>query len=115
MENLEEKEKEIAKADKAKVNIRKTEYKNIQSSLLLEFYKKIMKAVMPIEYNIFASKFIKFNDISSCESIKKMIEKLAENQEILDGVYDLKNDFLSRSNLSCLTTPQKFFLYSLRN
>jgi len=111
MENLEEKEKEIAKADKAKMSIKKAEYKSIQSTLLLEFYKKIMKAVMPVEYNIFASKFIKFHDISSCESIKMMIEKLVENQEILDGVYDLKNDFLSRSNLNSLTTPQKFFIF----
>jgi len=71
----------------------------------------MVKVIMPIEYNIFASKFIKFNDISACESTNKMIQKLIENQEILDEIYDLKNEFLTKSNLNNLTTPQKFFIF----
>jgi len=111
MENLQEKEKEITKTDKSKTQGKKGEFKAIQNNLLFEFYKRIIKAVMPIEYNIFASKFIKFNDISSCESTNTMIDKLVENQEILDGIYDLKNDFLTKTNLTNLTLPQKFFIF----
>jgi len=66
---------------------------------------------MPIEYNVFASKFIRFNDISSCESTNKMIEKLIDNQEILDGIYDLRNDFLAKTDFTNLSMPQKFFVF----
>jgi len=111
LEKLEEKEKEIVKSDKNKNNVKKGEYKAIQNKLLFEFYKRIIKVVMPIEYNVFANKFIKFNDISSCESSNNMIDKLVENQEILDGIYDFKNLFLTKNCLSNLTLPQKLFIY----
>jgi len=111
LENLEVKEKEIAKTDKNKTAPGKEEYRNIQKNALIELYRKILKAIMPIEYNVFASKFIKFNDITTCDNANKIVQKISENQDILDGIYDLKNDFLTKFNSDNLTLPQKFFIF----
>ena len=68
---------------------------------------------MPVEYYVFASKFIKFNDISNSETVYQMMQKMVQNQEILDGIYDLKSELRSQFNLNPnnLSLPQKFFIF----
>ena len=75
-------DKEILKTDKIEVLLKKKEYRLNQNNLLFEIYKTMVKTVMPIEYNIFASKFIKFNDISESESFEILIKNIVRNQEM---------------------------------
>ena len=79
---LESLEKEIAITDKSKALNKKIEYKTKQNKILFELYCNIVKVIMPIEYKVFATKFIKFNEISSSETTNQIIEKIIQNQEM---------------------------------
>lgn len=68
--------------EKNKSYSKKTEYKSIQIKILFEFYKKVMKVILPVEYNVFASKFIKFSDISESENNNQIIQRIIQNQEM---------------------------------
>lgn len=72
----------MTQSDKVKNTAKKAEYKAIQSKILFELFRKIIKVIMPIEYNIFVSKFIKVNDIASSDSTMQMMQKIIQNQEM---------------------------------
>lgn len=77
--------KEIIKStDKTENLYRKLEYKTMQKKIIHDLFRKILRVIMPIEYNIFANKFIKFNDISMCETTNQIVDKIVENQEMCE-------------------------------
>ena len=67
----------------------------------------LVKAIMPIEYKVFNHKFIKFSDLNTYDSIEELIEKIKENQCILEEIYNLTSN---NTNISS-AIPLKIFKF----
>jgi hypothetical protein len=60
-----------------------------------------------LEFKVFANKYIKFADLGNCTSFNEIIEKIIENQIILDEVYNLRSGHLDKIN----AMPLKIFSF----
>ena len=87
--------------------MKKTEFKTLQNQYSIDIFKKLIQKIIPIEFKIFGNKYIKFADLSNFNSFGDLIEKIIENQFILDEVYNLRSGAIDKSN----TMPLKIFTF----
>jgi hypothetical protein len=79
---LESKEKELGTGNKKKQENCKKEYESIQRSVLSELFKKLICNIMPIDFKLFAQKFLKLNEIEAKDNLDNIIQKLNDNGEM---------------------------------
>lgn len=110
MNQLGKREKEIIllnnKKDKV-FQIKKREFKTLQNQYGTEIFKKLIQNIIPIEFKVFANKYIKFADLCIFNSFGELIEKILENQLILDEVYNLRSGAIDITN----SMPLKIFCF----
>jgi hypothetical protein len=73
----------------------------------LDIFKKLIQNIIPLEFKLFASKYIKFADISNFYSFEELGKKIMENQVILDEIYNLRSGNIDKLN----NVPLKIFSF----
>jgi len=66
------------------------DYSKIQSNLISEIFKKIIKNLVPLDIKFFETKCAKLKDIYNFESIDAFVETLCDNQFILNEAYQFQ-------------------------
>lgn len=86
---MEKTEKEIISsmninAPKKKLEALKQEYARLQKSILTDLFKKTLNIITPIEFKIFASKYLRLKNLEQKpgENLDKTISNINDNQEM---------------------------------
>ena len=57
--------------------------------MLCELFKKLLINIIPVEYKLFANKFLKFKEIDANDTIDMVFLKLEENYEMCENHFNL--------------------------
>jgi hypothetical protein len=82
MDNSEKELLSIAPNNKKKIDNLKKDYTNNQKWLQIELFSKQINNMIPIEFKIFANKFIKMKNFEKGDDIETIINKISENLEM---------------------------------
>jgi len=115
LEEIDKKEKEYIKTyqeDFTGSEKLKREHNSLQKECMINLYKKMVKSIIPIDLKVFSKRFLRLRNITNFSSLDHLLEKINENQKILDEVYSL-----SSYGKSLVTFPYKIkaFLDHLQN
>jgi len=67
------------------------EYNHLQTSLLIELFRKLLRAAVPIEIRFFESKnFLELKSIYDFKSVNELIETIFQNQITLNKLYNFQ-------------------------
>ena len=80
---MDTKEKEIlSSGNKKKSENLKKEFINIQTGIITELSRKLLKNSVPIEFKIFSNKYLKLKEFEPNDSLDNMTKKIDENIEM---------------------------------
>jgi len=68
--------------------IKKDSYGKLQTEIVIDLYKKLIKSIIPVEIKVFIKQFINLKDIKNFDDIDTLLNNIIENQRILEEVYN---------------------------
>jgi len=88
-------------------NNKKQHYGKLQTEIVIDLYKKLIKSIIPVEIKVFIKKFINLKDIKNFDDIDTLLKNIIENQRILEEVYNF--DLFGNEQISLPLQTYCFF------
>jgi len=86
----------------------KQEYSQLQCTVLIELFKRIVKNIIPLEFKFFEKSILKLNDVINFETMDVLLERIIQNQILLE---EASGKFQGVAAKNTISLPIKLFLF----